>query len=39
MTFSMDGPRVWAIAIASTVWGTARKMSDTRIRASEAQLR
>jgi hypothetical protein len=32
MTFSIDGPSVWAMAIASTICGTARKMSETRIR-------
>src|ERR1700680_3324568 len=38
MTFSIEGPSVCAIAMASTICGTARKMSETRISASPSQL-
>jgi hypothetical protein len=32
ITFSIDGPSVWAMAIASTICGTARNTSETRIK-------
>jgi len=38
ITLGSDGPRVCAIAMASTTCGTARKMSDTRIKRSLTQV-
>ena len=37
MTLGSDGPSVCAMAMASTTWGTARKMSDTRMSRSLTQ--